>query len=344
MRVHVTDLRAGDQLSEDIFNLYGLHVLSSGTILNERELSRLYQHQIDYVEIERRQQPLDKPAPYVHPKLLPRYEDAVAGCELLFRRAIEEGTIREEDVNESFEPLMNHFREERDVVSLLLLLNSQDDYTYQHSVQVGMLSYYIAKWVGWNEEDRIRAGTAGFLHDIGKCRISEEILNKPDKLTEEEFEMIKRHPQYGYEILSEAYPDSDIATAALQHHERKDGRGYPNQLTGEEIHPISRVVAIADVYSAMTSSRVYQEKRDLLYVLKELYRLSFEELDAEMTHAFIRHMIPNFIGKQVELTNGERGTIILSNESDWFRPLIRIDDRFIDLSVHREYEIKHVYM
>jgi putative nucleotidyltransferase with HDIG domain len=346
MRIHITDVRAGDRLAEDIFNSFGLHVLSKGATLNEKELSRLFQHQIDFIMIEPRRgaEAKDSGSSTFMPVLQPLYKDAVSGTEQLFERAISEGKVYEEDVNESFHPLVENFRAQRDVVSLLLMLNSQDDYTYQHSVQVGMLSYFIARWMGLNEEETVRAGKAGFLHDIGKCKIPDSILNKPGKLTAEEFDEIKKHPIYGYEILQNSFDDSIVALAALQHHERMDGKGYPDGLAGNEIHAISRIVAVADVYSAMISSRVYSEKRDLLLVLRELHQLSFRELDPEVTHTFIKHMIPNFIGKKVELSNGELGSIVMTNATDFFRPLIKIDDRFIDLSAEREYEIKQIIM
>lgn len=349
MRVHITDVRSGDRLAEDIFNSFGLHVLSRGATLDEKEISRLYQHQIDYLEIVPRTgntpiiEEINQPPTY-NPLLRPLFHDAVAGAEQLFERALIEGRIYEEDVKESFQPLVENFRSERDVVSLLLVLNSQDDYTYQHSVQVGMLSYYIARWLNWSEEETVQAGKAGFLHDIGKCKISEAILNKPNKLTDEEFNEIKSHPRLGYDILKNSFEDPAIALAALQHHERMDGKGYPLGLTKENIHPLAKVVAVADVYSAMISSRVYREKKDLLHVLQELYELSFQELDPEITHTFIRHMLPNFIGKKVELTTGEIGIIIMSNPTDFFRPLVQIGELFIDLSVDRSYDIQQIYM
>jgi putative nucleotidyltransferase with HDIG domain len=339
-------------LSEDVFNTYGLHVLSKGTDLNEKEISRIFQHQIDFVEIERRasaipdtdEEAIVEAAPGYNPLLRPLYSDAVAGAEQLFQKALADGRIYEDDVKESFQPLVENFRSERDVVSLLLMLNSQDDYTYQHSVQVGMLSYYIARWLNWNEEETVRAGKAGFLHDVGKCKIADAILNKPSQLSQDEFQEIKNHPQYGYEILKNSFDDTAVALAALQHHERMDGTGYPQGLSGDEIHPLAKIVAVADVYSAMISSRVYKEKKDLLHVLRELYELSFKELDPDITHTFIRHMVPNFIGKPVELSNGEFGTIVMTHPTDFFRPLVKVGDEFIDLSVERDISVKHVNM
>ncbi|NBD26108.1 HD-GYP domain-containing protein [Paenibacillus glycinis] len=351
MRIHVTELKAGDKLSHDTFNSYGLHVLSKGTDLFAREISKLFQHQIDYVDIDAR--PSEEPAirtiesglsPKWLPTVEPIYQDAVSGCEQLFMEAFQNGKIVEDDVVHTFQPLVDNFRMERDVVSMLLLLNTKDDYTYQHSVQVGMLAYFLASWLDYSEEEAVKIGQAGFLHDIGKCQIQEAILNKPDKLSTDEFETIKKHTIFGHRIITDSFGASLAATVALEHHERIDGTGYPNRIAGSDMHPVSKIVAVADVYSAMISSRVYQKKRDLLFVLKELYRMSFSELDPETTHTFIRHMIPNFIGKQVELETGETGTIIMTHSSEFFRPLIRVEERFIDLTVERSLEVKHVFM
>ncbi|MBW5447784.1 HD domain-containing protein [Cohnella sp. CFH 77786] len=347
MRVHVTDLQPGDRLSQDTFTGFGLLVLSKGAVLNEHAVSRLYLHRIEYVEIEPRfsdtlLSPIE--SDLINPLLRPMYQEAVTGIENIFGKALEEGKVHEEDLKESFQPLVDNFKAERDVVSLLLLLNSQDDYTYQHSVQVGMLSYYIARWLGWDETHSVHAGKAGFLHDIGKCRIPDAILNKPGKLSREEYAEIQNHSKYGYEILENSFNDRVLSLAALQHHERMDGTGYPNRLSGESIHPVSKIVAVADTYSAMISSRVYQEKRDLLVVLKELHRVSFRELDPEVTFTFIRHMIPNFIGKKVELSGGVTGTIVMNHPTDFFHPLIRTGNEFIDLSVDPRYEILQVYL
>jgi putative nucleotidyltransferase with HDIG domain len=347
MRIHITDVQPGDRLAQDIFTDFGLLVLSKGSVLNDSALSRLYQHQFDYVEIERRMTPLfveAAEASSFNPDLKPLYQDAVTGFESIFEKALEEGKVHEEDLKVSFQPLVENFKSERDVVSLLLLLNSQDDYTYQHSVQVGMLSYYIARWMNWDDERSVQAGKAGFLHDIGKCRIPDAILNKPGKLSEDEYREIQNHSIYGYEILQNSFQDEVLSLAALQHHERTNGTGYPNQITGDSIHPVSKIVAVADTYSAMISSRVYQEKRDLLIVLKELHRVSFSELDPDITYTFIRHMLPNFIGKKVELTNGVTGTIIMNNPSDFFHPLIRTEHEFIDLSRDHSNEIQHIFI
>ncbi|WP_424769021.1 HD-GYP domain-containing protein [Paenibacillus sp. sgz302251] len=351
MRVHVMDLINGDQLSCDTFNNYGLHVLSKGTLLNNQEISKLFQHQIDYVDIEARRseehlgRTLESTVdPKWLPTVKPMYENAVKSFEQLFSKALIDGRINEDEVISVIEPLLSNFQLERDVVSMLLLLNTKDDYTYQHSVQVGMLAYYLASWVGYSDEEALQIGKAGFLHDIGKCKITDHVLNKPGKLTDAEYEEIKKHTIFGHEILSNSFIEPELSIGALQHHERVDGSGYPHGLKGDAIHPISKIISVVDIYSAMISARVYQQKRDLLYVLKELYRLSFSELDPFTTQTFIKHMMPNFIGKRVELESGEVGIIVMTHQTEFFQPLIQIGNRFIDLTIERSYEIKHVYI
>ncbi|CAM3742684.1 HD-GYP domain-containing protein [Cohnella lubricantis] len=350
MRVSLSDLQPGDCLAEDIFTNQGLHVLSKGTFLQEKDLARLRQLHVQEVEIQRRSgaaleaQASQGAIPSQQSRIRPYYDNAVTGYEAIFKKALEIGRVLDSEVEASFGPLVDNIQKERDVISLLLLLNNQDEYTYQHSVQVGMLSFFLAHWLGWSDEEANHAGKAGFLHDIGKTRVPESILTKPAALTEEEMREIRRHPEYGYEILLASFGDPIIAEAALQHHERMDGTGYPNQLPADSIRPMSRVVSVADVYSAMITSRPYREKVNMLTVLKELYRLSFKELDPHMTLTFIRHMLPNFIGKRVTMRSGETGTIIMNHPTLLFNPLVQVGEQFIDTSIHPQNEIQLVYL
>jgi HD-GYP domain-containing protein (c-di-GMP phosphodiesterase class II) len=163
-------------------------------------------------------------------------------------------------------------------------------------------------------------------------------------LTVDEYEEMKKHTIYGYQIITKSMNQPEIALAALQHHERLDGTGYPLKIKADKLHPLSKIIAVADTYSAMISTRVYQKERDMLHVLKELHRASFTELDPEVCLIFIRNMLPHFIGKNVSLNNGEVGSIVLTNPTDFFRPLIKLDTEFIDLSQHRELQIDKIYM
>ncbi|RUT29505.1 HD-GYP domain-containing protein [Paenibacillus zeisoli] len=342
MRRHVMELAPGDRIENDIFNNNGVFVLKKGTILTDESIVKLVQHSIDYVDVEL--SVAEEPPLRNIEKMELQFNDAIDAFESIFLESLTTGKFDENDVDDLLNPLLRDLTSQKDVVSLLLLLDKKDNYTYNHSMQVGMLSYYIALWLDYPHEMAYKAGKAGFLHDIGKSMISPEILNKPGKLTPEEYEEIKRHTIYGSEIIRNSTKDEISALVALQHHEREDGTGYPNGLTSSEIHPFAKITAIADVYSAMTSNRVYQNKQELITVLHELYRLSFGKFSAEPTQAFIRHMLPNFIGKRVRLSSGELGSIVMTNPSDFFRPLVKTDTRFADLSREMNIDIQEVFM
>ncbi len=349
MNIHVTELQPGDRLEKDVFNEHGILILSANATLNRQDIDRLEYLRIDYIDIEPRVSTTQNPfhvesKRQISQQLQDDYSDAVNNIRGMFDQVKDVGKLDGDDIEHSLHPLMEHFKQEQDVVQLLLALNSKDDYTYHHSAQVGMISYYLAKWAGFREKEAYLVGKCGYVHDIGKCRIDDSILLKPDKLTDAEFDEVKKHTMHGYEILSHNTLEKELAIVALEHHERLNGSGYPRQMTGTAIHPYSRIVAVADVYSAMISTRVYQEKRDLLAVLKELHRLSFEELDPYYVQVFIKHMIPNFIGKRLRLASGEIGIIVMINNSDYFRPLIRLEDRFIDLSTELHYEVASIYV
>jgi putative nucleotidyltransferase with HDIG domain len=350
MRIHVTELHIGDQLSSNVFNNHGLHVLTSDTVLSGDDINKLFRHNIDYVDIQMRKDFESTSATNTHYdsiiyNILPKFEIATTTIKNLFEQVREEGKIDEHIINQSIDPLLEQFQKEKDVVSLLLTLTNKDDYTYQHCVQVGMISYYLALWIGLPEEQALLTGKAGFLHDIGKSKIDPLILNKPDKLTEEEFNLMKNHTTFGYEIIkNSSIKNKEMSLVALQHHERLNGTGYPNKLSGDQIHPMSRIISIADVYSAMISSRVYQKKKDLLFVLRELHRLSFSELDPTIVHSFIRKIIPNFIGKSLVMKTGEIGQIIMTNPTDVFRPLVKMNDQYMDMSKNPQYEIETIFL
>ncbi|WP_309122390.1 HD-GYP domain-containing protein [Paenibacillus sp.] len=332
MRLHVTKLHAGDMLRQHVFAPTGLHIMAPGTVITDVHIALLLRHQIEYVEIMDARANDASSGHVPEPPFQAQYDKAVDRMKSMFDQAYHVGFVTPEEIDKSYDPLIESMQQETDIVGLLLTLNSKDDYTYEHCIQVGMLSYYIAKWLGHAEEEAYEIGKAGFLHDIGKSKIHRTILLKPSRLTDEEYAQIKKHTEYGYEIIMKSLNDRMAAYAALQHHERANGEGYPFGITYDWVQPASKIVAVADVYSAMISSRVYQQKQDLFVVLKELYALSFSELDPKIAQTFIRRMIPNFIGKEALLSNGRIGEIVMNHTTELFQPLVRIGSEFLDLS------------
>ena len=137
-------------------------------------------------------------------------------------------------------------------------IDAKDEYTRGHSIRVAKYSKMIAEKMGLSQEQCEDIYYMGLLHDIGKIGVPNEIINKPTKLTDEEYGVIKTHPATGYDILAEIKSRPDLATGARWHHERYDGKGYPDHKTGEEIPLEARIIAVADSYDAMTSNRSYR--------------------------------------------------------------------------------------
>ncbi|WP_244903459.1 HD-GYP domain-containing protein [Paenibacillus aquistagni] len=355
MRIQLTEVREGDILLRDIFNDHGTLVLSAGTILKAKDRGLLERHMIDQLDIIERLTPqysIDSMAEAVverhtsknasKEQLIHQYEAAIQHTNLIFESAAQDGMVEDEVIEQTYLPLLSQIEKERDVVSLMMLMNGEEDYTYQHSIQVSVLSFYLATWLGYSEENARRVGKAGYLHDIGKCMIDRKLINKPGALNDEEFDQIKQHTLFGQQIISNSFEDEWLSLAALQHHERMDGTGYPVGLTADRIHEVARIVAVADVYSAMISNRVYRKKQDLFSVLKEMNQMSYSLLDPHITHTFIRKMLPNFLSKRAKLSDGRVGIIIMNHHTEFFRPLIQLDQQFIDLSTNRSIEIEEI--
>src|SRR5690606_23577733 len=155
--------------------------------------------------------------------------------------------------------LIQNVSENTNVLQLFVALQAKDDYTYRHNIAVGALANLIGNWMNLDHQALMQLTTAALLHDVGKVLISESILNKPGKLTDEEYAIMKKHTIYGYEILNDTVGISHRqALVALQHHERMNGSGYPMGIKRDNIDLFSRIVAVADIFHAMTSNRVYR--------------------------------------------------------------------------------------
>lgn len=156
---------------------------------------------------------------------------------------------------------MDETKESPERYRLLQLLNQQNG-IYHHTVNVMIYSLMIGEKMGFNEKELVRLGSAALMHDVGKLDIPFDILNKTGKLNDEEFHIIKKHSEYGYKRLGKINDPikMEMSIVAFQHHERLDGSGYPFGLKSEKIHPFSKIVAIADVYDALTEERVYRNR------------------------------------------------------------------------------------
>lgn len=201
------------------------------------------------------------------------------------------------------------------------ILKVSDEYTFKHSVDVATIAMIIGKKHGMSEKEIYELGITGLLHDIGKSQIPTEILNKPGRLTEEEFALMKQHTLFGYDLLKEENLPECVLKGVLQHHEKLDGTGYPYGAGGDEISPYARVISVADIYDALVTVRSYKEafsQRDAVEMIMSMT----SGLDIEVMKSFLGSVILYPVDSIVNLSNGEKAKVVENHSSNILRPTV----------------------
>lgn len=221
--------------------------------------------------------------------------------------------------------MIDELMDARDAVINLHDIKSLDQYTFGHSVNVCVLSIITGLSMDYDQDKLKELAMGAMLHDIGKTRIPAEILNKPDALTDSEFEIIKKHTNYGYEMLKKSVELTTYASyIALTHHEKYNGEGYPLGLKGDGIHEFSRIVAIADVYDAITSDRAYKRRRQINEAIEYLVGMGGHHFDYQIVRKFLEHITTYPLGTCVKLNTGQTAIVVDINKKYPNRPIIRL--------------------
>ena len=221
-----------------------------------------------------------------------------------------------------------------ELFDMLYNMRTITDSVYAHCLNVALISRMIGRWLKLQAHDLDVLTVAGLLHDIGKLKIPEEILNKPGFLSDEEFALVRQHPKYGYEILKNQ-PDLDprIKKTALMHHERCDGSGYPTGLSEDFIENFAMIVAIADVYDAMTAARSYRAPLCPFQVISSFEKEGYQKYYTRYILTFLKQIAITYQSNRVILSDGRGCNIIMLNQNDLSRPIVQLDDNTcIDLS------------
>ena len=204
-------------------------------------------------------------------------------------------------------------------------IREKDKYLMEHSINVGILMGVFARHLGYQDDVLHQMVTGAILHDLGKVRVSDQILHKTGKLTDAEWKEMQNHVLYGEEVLMKSPGISDIAISiCAQHHEKLNGKGYPRGLQNDDISMAGRMASIVDIYDAITADRCYHKGKSPNETMKILSRLGGEELDINLVYDFIRCMSVYPVGTMVELSNQCLGVVTIAHATRADRPTVKL--------------------
>lgn len=361
-RVRISDLRPGMKTGEDVFSYNNQMIVPKGSVLDDKMITRLEFYSVLAVRImdeEDGAQSDDQNEPQAgeitpssnysqrvrSSKQFKKFEQSFLANTETFKenlRDIAEGG-KDIDSQAMINSITGLIAEDMTGVSVFDMLHNMrqyDDFTYMHSMNVSLICNVFGKWLGMSKADVDILTLGGLLHDIGKLKIPDNIIRKPDKLSPAEYNIIKTHSLQGYNILKEKTIDDNVRQCALMHHERCDGSGYPLGLTDDKINTYAKIVAIADVYDAMTAARVYRGPLCPFKVISIFESEGLQKYDGHYLLTFLEHVATTYMNNTVRLNNGMEGDVIFMNKNQYSRPMLQCGDKFIDLSREPELYIE----
>lgn len=356
-RVKTALLVPGMVIAKDVHNASNILVMGKNTILTDDSITKLAFHSIYSVYVKDEVAEVPKKPSYERtytPSKIKETEEFKAFKES-YDREVKQLEATFEDIismqskkigiSELCQKATNMLDDTRGGIHVFDILHNMRDYddsTFNHSMNVALICNVFADWMHMSGMEKEIATVAGLLHDIGKLRIPEKIVKKAARLTDEEYDVIKTHPMEGYNILFESRFISSVQNAALMHHERYDGTGYPLGLKGNQIDKYAKMVAIADVYDAMTAARVYRGALCPFKVIEMFEQEGLSMFDPEYLLVFLENIVQTYIKNWVRLSNGKEGEIVMLNKQKLSRPVVLCGTEFINLADHPEISIEEI--
>lgn len=259
-----------------------------------------------------------------------------------FENYVDKGIpLPSEQLLEETTTLYHSCRTTIDLFDMLHNMRSVNDSTYAHCLNVALICRIFGKWLKVDRKTQDVITLCGLYHDIGKLKIPDAILNKPGKYTDDEFALVKKHPQFSYDLLKDLPLDSHVKNAALMHHERCDGSGYPGHLTTNEIDNYAMIVAVADVYDAMTAARSYRAPLCPFQVIENFEKDGLSKYMPKYILTFLERIANTYQSQRVLLSNGQSANIVFLNKQKLSRPMVQLNDNScIDLSTADDLHIQ----
>lgn len=324
--IPINHIKPGMLLGKTIFNKNGTKLLNEGNLITRDHLERIMALGYCGLYID---DPLSSELEFDSMFIDTIKNEAVQSLKNLFISSSANSSSYQDEINflsSSLVKIIDELISNTDIISNMVDLKIYDDYTYFHSVNVAILALIVGNSLKLHKDMLIQLGMAAILHDIGKKFTPIEILSKPGKLTEEEFNIIKEHPYNGYQFIKHSFPMISATTyvGILQHHERYDGSGYPSGTKGENISLFGRILAVCDVYDALVSNRPYHRAHLPSEALEFIQGGSGSMFDPAIVLAFTYKIASYPLGTAVTLSNGEVGIVVKNYEEFNMRPKIKI--------------------
>ena len=335
----INSVKPGMSTAEVVFNKSGSIVIWENVVLDEGMIVRLKNMGIQTVTVYSDQASItyEKPPQTAEEKAFSEsYENDLNETKRIFHDISVGHNLDPQVAQQIVDSVVEKSDSQRSIIDSITQVRNIDAYTYYNSLNVSMLCMLIGKWLRLDSYSLRNLIQAGLLHDIGKSQVPLHILNKPSKLTDIEFSEMKRHAEYGYSLLNnvkDVVPE--VAIAVLTHHEKEDGSGYPLGLTGDKLNLYSKVIAVADIFDAMTANRIYKSKDTPFKVFELMQNGSFGVLDPIVLRVFLDNITNYYIGSKVKLNTGEVGEVIYMNKLNLSKPIVGINERYIDTSVSK---------
>jgi HD-GYP domain-containing protein (c-di-GMP phosphodiesterase class II) len=351
--VAVSMLKSGERIIEDVHTPLGGVLFEKNRILSSKDIEILQAFMVRYVSIEVKSADIfdgsrdaheHTQAPNSTLAFYKEYDTLYKVLKRVFDLAATGGDLPILELRIQLEKVLQHIRH-YNLLTFSPRRSNFQDYLIHNGIMVALSSYQLARWCGFQEKDWIPIAISGLLHDIGNSRIDEAILHKPNLLTESEYETLKKHTIIGYNILKNVPALNDgIKFCALQHHEREDGSGYPLGVKSDKIHDYPKLVAVTDMFHAMTTHRLYKNATSPYLVLEELVKESFGRLDPRIVRTFVSNVTQFHNGMIVKLNNNVHGEIVFTDRNNPTRPMVNVNGKIINLAQDRSFYIMEVVM
>jgi HD-GYP domain-containing protein (c-di-GMP phosphodiesterase class II) len=361
--ISVGEIKAGSKIIKDVITPLGGVLFAKGKIILPRDIEILQAFLIGQVEVEGAQgeakpQEGSKPAvkqqavktgALINESVLAKsnspihdeYEKMLLLIKKSYRSAAA-AALPIFELRSQLEALISHLKDYH-VLKFAPRVLLDQDYNYHNAVLSALTSYKIAQWCGYPQKDWMQAAFAGLLHDIGNIKVDEALLQKPTPLTGEEVEEVRRHTTYGYQLLRNVTAINEgVRLAALQHHEKIDGSGYPLKLDGSQIHFYAKIVAVADIFHAMTLEKAYRRAQSPYLVREQILTESFGKLDPVIVQTFIQKTTDLYNGTRIRLSDGRHGEIIFTDRSNPTRPMVQVEGKIVNLVQERDLYIEEI--